>query len=66
MNNSLLFEVERKGGRGAWVLFIHFLKKIEIKKKLLKGERDRGCEFFFFTFCYSFIIWKFFVIFVYS
>ncbi len=25
MNNSLLFEVEREGGRGAWVLFILLL-----------------------------------------
>jgi hypothetical protein len=37
------------------------------KKKLLKGERERGCEAFFFTFCYFFYYLQvFFVTFVYS
>ncbi len=75
-------------GRGAWVLFIHFLLLLYFvnlllvfltfeggkkewffstleKKKFLKGV-VRGF-FFSLTFCYSFIIWKFFLLlFVYS
>ncbi len=45
-------------GDGGMVFFSLFFKKI-----ILKGGRGCGMGFFSFTFCYSFIIWKFFVTF---